>query len=110
MNNVDALDALLGFFIPPIIGLLTKESWPGWCKGVAMLLLSLIIAGIKTAWSGQFDVNGEHLAATFFVIAASAQVSYQAVTKEFSKQMQTVGPIKDQVAAKPASFTEINDF
>lgn len=111
MNTVDALDGLIGIAIPLVTGFLTKESWPGWIKAGIMFLLSLIVAGVKVAVSGQLDVNGDHLFTTFFVIAASAQVSYQAITSDFAKRLQAVGPIKDSPPApQPATLEEKTNF
>lgn len=110
MNNVDALDTLLGVAIPIIVGFVTKRSWPGSLKGLLMIVISLIVAGVKVALSGQLDLNGEHLAATFFVIAVSGEVSYRAITKEWAQQLQNTGPIKDTPPAPKPNFSELNDF
>ena len=91
MNNVDAWDGLIGVLIPFAVALLVRKSWDGWIKGLVMIGLSLVIAAIKVAFSGDFDVTGSHLAQTFVAIAVASQVSYEAVTKEWAKQLQNFG-------------------
>lgn len=93
--TIDVWDGLIGAVLPFIVGILSKKSWPGFVKGMFLFLLSLIIAGVKTALSGQADFSGTQLFITLFAIFGSAQLTFMGITKEFAKQLQDIGPIHD---------------
>src|SRR5688572_20405686 len=70
----EVVSALVGAFLPALVSIVVRSSWPGWAKGVTAVASSAV-AGVVVAWtSGEF--TGQTLATCVGAALAASQVFY----------------------------------
>ena len=94
--EVNTIDAVIGFFVPPVVSWLSKQSWPGAYKSLAAFGFAVLIGIIRVALNGQFSL--EDWGGTIFLVLGVAQISYITFWKPTgaADKLEQVGPVKDE--------------
>lgn len=73
-------NGLVGFFLPLLIAVVVKMTWPGSVKAITAFVISLIAAAGTTYFQGQFDPT--NLTLSFLIIFSLAVTIYKMFWKE----------------------------
>ena len=65
-DNMFLLSAVLGFIMPAIVSMVINSSWSSQAKGVASMLVSVLLGAIVTWIAGHWD--GEDLTRSILIV------------------------------------------
>lgn len=78
-GNLAQWSAIVAFFVPLVVAVLTKQSWPSHVKALMFFIVSLVAAG-GTAWF-QGDLTGKRFVDAALVVVAAAAAYYHGLWK-----------------------------
>jgi len=70
-----AISAAVGFVLPLLVSVVNRSYWPGWVKGVVVILSSLV-AGVVTAWATE-GLTGKSIVESVLVVGGAAIAAYK---------------------------------
>lgn len=75
--TAEQFSALLGAFLPILIGVLLQANWAKWVKRLVVIAVSFVIGLIVTAIADGIKVDTiDNIIQTIFVVIGAAQVAY----------------------------------
>lgn len=71
--NIDMWTAVVGVFLPLLIGIVNRYGWPAWAKATGALILCVLAAAGDLYWKGQFDMKNwaQNFLAIFFLVVTT---------------------------------------
>lgn len=78
-GNLAQWSAIVAFFVPPIVAVVNRQSWPSHVKALVFFIVSLVAAG-GTAWF-QGDLTAKRWLDASLIVVAAATAFYHGLWK-----------------------------
>ena len=76
MTTVQLWGMAVGLFLPFVLGLLLKCSWPNWAKFAVVVVVSAIVGAVELAIAGKLETGPGNWVVLIGAIVAASQVTF----------------------------------